>query len=289
MTTAVREAPHHDKTTCYTNYRCRRPECVARYNANVRARTAKQATGIWDQLVDAQPVRAHVRKLIDAGGTPRGIAVLAGVSEKVVRHLLPPTQGGRRQPRKHRVLGENARRILTVTVDDVTPPRVDPTGTVRRIQALVADGWPMNHLADRLELSRNYVWQLIKRARLEPDVRVQGSTARKIAAAYEALCQQKPTRSGISKRSAARARQHAADRRWPDSSYWAGRMDVIDDPDFEPLYGVTKREIVAQDAAWVMRTTGLDRHATAQRLGVHKSYLDHAFRDHPQYAVEVAA
>jgi hypothetical protein len=38
-----------------------------------------------------------------------------------------------------------------------------------------------------------------------------------------------------------------------------------------------------------MRTTGLDRHAAAARLGVDKSYVDHAFRDHPEYAIEVAA
>jgi hypothetical protein len=38
-----------------------------------------------------------------------------------------------------------------------------------------------------------------------------------------------------------------------------------------------------------MRTTGLDRATTAQRLGVHKSYLDHAFRDHPEYALDTAA
>lgn len=289
MTTAVREAPHHTKTTCYTNYRCRLPECVARYNANVRARTAAQSAGDWERLVDARPVRAHVRKLIAAGGTPLGIATQAGVTEKVVRLLLPPTCGGRRNPAKHRVLGDNARKILAVTVDQVCPPRVDPTGTVRRIQALVADGWPMIHLADRLDLSPNYVWQLLKRARLQQDIKVQGSTARKIATAYEALSQQRPHRRGVSKQSAARARQHAADRNWPNSTYWAQRMDVIDDPDFEPLYGVTKREIVAQDANEVMRFSGLDRQAAADRLGVSKAYIDHAFRDHPQYAIEVAA
>jgi DNA-binding CsgD family transcriptional regulator len=288
VTTAVREAPHHRNTTCYTNYRCRLPECVARYNANVRARTAAQAAGDWDVLVDARPVRAHVQTLVAAGATPRGIAVQAQVNEKAVRHLLPATHGGR-WPRKHRVRKENARRILAVTVADVTPPRIDPTGTIRRIQALIADGWPMIHLAPRLDLSPNYVWQLLKRARTEPGITVAPATARKVSAAYDELSIKQPTRNGVTKRSATGARKHAADRSWPNSRYWADRMDVIDDPDFEPLYGVTKREIVAQDANELMRFSGLDKVAAAQRLGVSKSYIEHAFRDHPQYAVEVAA
>jgi hypothetical protein len=66
-------------------------------------------------------------------------------------------------------------------------------------------------------------------------------------------------------------------------------MDDIDDPHFQPMYGLKRREIVAQDANWVMRTTGLTKAAAAERLGVDKSYIDHAFRDHPQYAVEAAA
>lgn len=289
MTTAVREAPHHNKTTCYTTYRCRLPECVERYNRGVRERTAKQSAGHYEHLVDARPVRAHVRTLTAAGATPRGIAVQAGISEKVVRQLLPPTGGGRRGPVKYRVLGDNARKILAVTVDDVTAPRINPAGTVRRIQALVADGWPMNHLAVQLDMSPNYAWQLLKRTSADQQLLVQASTARRVAAKYEQLRQQKPTRHGVSKQSVARARKHGADRRWPRSRYWTDRMDVIDDPDFEPLYGVTRRELVAQDANWLMRTSGIDKAAVAERLGVDKSYVDHAFRDHPQYALEVAA
>ena len=41
---------------------------------------------------------------------------------------------------------------------------------------------------------------------------------------------------------------------------------------------------------WVLiRFSGLSRAAAAERLGVSKAYVEHAFRDHPQYAVEVAA
>lgn len=289
MTTAVREAPHHNTTSCYTNYHCRLPACVERYNAQVREREAQKAAGTYDYLVDAAPVRAHVRTLVAQGATPGGIAKQAGVNEKVVRHLLPPTCGGKRQPAKHRVLGGNARKVLAVTPGQVCPPRVNPAGTVRRLQALVAHGWPMNHINERLYLSPDYVWELLKRTRLEPNVQVQGSTARRIAAAYEELSRQKPTRHGVSKQSAARARRYADDRKWPTVAYWADRMDVIDDPHFEPLYGVTRRLIVAQDANELMRYSGLDKEATAARLGISVAYIEHAFRDHPEYAVEVAA
>jgi hypothetical protein len=99
----------------------------------------------------------------------------------------------------------------------------------------------------------------------------------------------KPEDHGVLPGHADNARQRAKDNHWAPPSYWADRMDVIDDPHFEPMYGITRRLIVAQDAHWIMTTVGLNKTATAERLGVDKSYIDHAFRDHPQYAVEVAA
>jgi DNA-binding CsgD family transcriptional regulator len=278
------EAPHHDKTTCYVNYRCRRPECVERYNRNVRERMAKKSAGSYDRLVDAGPVRAHVKVLIAAGATPRGIAVQAGLNEKVVRLLLP-LQYGQRQPAKHRVLSDSARKILAVTVDDVTPPRVNAVGTIRRIQALVADGWPMVRLAEQLDMSPNYVWQVIKRAETDEQSRVQGSSARRVAARYELLSRRSPTRHGVPKWMAARTRKLGADRRWPNSRYWADRMDVIDDPHFEPLYGVTRGELLAADARELFEHR-VTVEVAAARLGVTRNHLQQELLRHPAPASE---
>ncbi|MEV8548367.1 hypothetical protein AB0L04_00730 [Streptomyces glaucescens] len=274
------EPPHHRNLTCYVNYGCRLPECADRYREWNRNRATAKRAGQWQPHVDAEPVRHHLRKLEEHGISIRQAATLAGVGARSLHPLFT-------RPIRHTVRPEIAAAVLAIDPEQATPTRIDATGTARRIEALVADGWPMANLADHLGVYRSYVHALIRRH--EDGQKILASTAAKVAAGYDHLAGKRPAKHGIKQRQIKQARNLAASRRWAPTSYWATRMDVIDDPDFEPLYGVTRREIIAQDAAWVMRTTGLDRHATAQRLGVDKSYLDHAFRDHPQYAVEVAA
>ncbi|MFH8627808.1 hypothetical protein ACH4A8_38975 [Streptomyces vietnamensis] len=286
--TVRREPPNHNTLTCYVNYRCRRDECVERYNRRNQERLALKAEGAWDRFTDAAPVRRHVLSLLQAGATPNGIALAAGVSNAALRGLLPAT-AQRRAPRKHRMETSTAKKLLAVTTEQVTPPLVCAAGTARRIQALVAEGWPINHLGVRFSFNEKYIYLLLKRAEGAEPSEVRASTARRVAAIYPQLASLEPTRSGVSKASRAAARRFAQSRNWPPVSYWADRMDVIDDPDFEPLYGVTKRELIAQDANWVMRTTGIDKAAAAERLGVSKAYVEHAFRDHPEYALGTAA
>lgn len=286
--TTRREPPNHDKLTCYVNYRCRRDECVERYNRRNQERLALKAEGTWNRFTEVDPVRRHVQSLIDAGATPNGIATAAGVSNAALRGILPASTQ-RRAPRKHRMEASTAAKLLAVTTEQVTSPLVCPIGTTRRIQALVAEGWPLNHLAIRLGFNKKYIYLLLKRTEDLGPCEVRASTARRVADLYPQLLGLEPTRYGVTKASRAAARRFAKSRGWPPANYWTERMDAIDDPDFEPLYGITKRELVAQDANWVMRTTGLDRTTAAERLGVSKAYIDHAFRDHPKYALGTAA
>ena len=281
MTTAVREAPHHRNLTCYTDYKCRLPECVERYNAHNRERLRAQKNGTWNAYVDAEPTRQHLIKLQAHGVTPCIVAHVTGLPKQTVIDFLVPnhTRGrGRRQRTSPEIEGK----ILAVT-PDCLGGKVPAAGSSRRIGALVAAGWPMNHITVHTGLHRMTVGRVMHRAT------IYASTANTIADTYDKLRTLKPTRHGVSKVQAKRARDWAARENWPAIAYWADRMDVIDDPEFEPLYGVTRREIVAQDANEVMRLCGLDRHAAAQRLGVTKSYIDHAFREYPQYALEQAA
>lgn len=279
------EPPHHNTLTCYVNYGCRLPECVDRSRAWVQRRAAAQKAGEWHPHVDAEPVRQHLLMLAEHGITIHRAAGLAGVGARSLHPLFQP-KTGRRRPVRHTVRAEIAEKVLAVT-PDTTPGRVAAAGTARRIQALVANGWPMKHLADHFGLSSTYVHQIVKRS--TRDHLVLAATATKIAEGYERLKNELPEDHGVGRRVINLARNHAASRRWAPTSYWAKRMDDIDDPHFQPMYGLKRREIVAQDANWVMRTTGLTKAAAAERLGVDKSYIDHAFRDHPQYAVEVAA
>ncbi|GAA0637580.1 hypothetical protein GCM10009535_12490 [Streptomyces thermocarboxydovorans] len=275
-----RQPPNHNTLTCYTNYGCRLPECVNRYRQWNRNRVDAIKAGQWQPLVDAEPVRRHLRMLGRHGISIRQAAVLAGISPRSLHPLF-------HRPVRHTVRPEIARAVLAIDPEQVTPTRVDATGTARRIQALVADGWPMKHLANPLGLYPSYVPALISRS--EEGKPIRATTAAKVADAYTRLAGQKPTRHGVSRRLAKQARNYAAARRWPTTGYWADRMDVIDDPHFQPEYGLGKRQIIAQEAHWIMRAGGLDRATAAARLGVDKSYLDHALRDHPEYDLETAA
>ncbi|MFE6355916.1 hypothetical protein ACFVOO_24045 [Streptomyces rochei] len=281
MTRTAREAPHHRTLTCYTNYGCRLPECVERKRAWARDRDRSLRAGTWQPLVDAAPVREHLQRLMEAGLTQQAIADTAGVAHQSISDFTH--HRGKRRGLRHRTDPEFAAKILAVTVDTVTAGRVDATGSHRRIQALVAAGWPLLHIGRQFGIDEQRPEQILRVQRIFAATRSQVYTG------YEWLQHQRPERHGVPKHKARQARERAASNRWPTPRYWTDRMDVIDDPDFEPLYGVTKREIVAQDAHWLIVQGRLDRASAAARLGVSKAYIDHAFRDHPQYAVDVAA
>ncbi|KOU59914.1 hypothetical protein ADK57_32120 [Streptomyces sp. MMG1533] len=289
MTTAVRQAPHHDKLTCYVNYGCRLPECVERYNTNERDRRRQKKTGDYQRYADAAPVRDHVQQLIAAGASPRGIAISADVSDKVVRDLLLTRPDGTRTPLKHRVLTANADKVLAVTADDVVPHYVLALGTIRRLQALVADAWPMNRIAQEAGLFPSYVSQLLWRASAYDGLKVRGTTALAVARAHDNLRGRKATRNGIARKAATTARGIGKSRSWPPTRYWDQHPGAIDDPHFIPEYGKLRAQIIAEEAHWLMTAGRLDRDQAAARLGVSLFSVDRALREHPQTEQELAA
>ncbi|MFF8590025.1 hypothetical protein ACF061_01055 [Streptomyces sp. NPDC015220] len=282
MTRRTGEPPNHNTLTCYTDYKCRLPECVARYNDRNMARIRAQKDGTWNGLVDADPIRQHLLALAVENIGPGAVAYTTGLPIQTIIDFTRPRRDKRRGKR-HRTTPEIAAKILAVTVDNHTRGRRPAAGTHRRIQALAAAGWPLIHIAAHAKLSRPTPSDLLRRET------VFAGTANAIATAYDYLRNKKPERHGVDKVQADRTRNWAKRQNWAPVSYWNDRLDVIDDPHFESMYGITRRELIAQDANWVMRTTGIDRQAAAERLGVSKSYVEHAFRDHPEYAVDVAA
>lgn len=282
MTTAVRrEPPHHNKLTCYVDYDCRLPECVDRYNAWGRDRRRAITAGTWQPLLDAEPIRQHLLTLHAAGITIHRVAAITGLEYRAVRNFTQHDYGNAK-PRKRRVTRAVAAKILAVNPIDHTPGNVETTGSRRRVHALMAIGWPLIYTAERAGIHPSNRSVVLAR----PSIRA--TTAQKITAAYDEMRDQKPARHGVRPTSIKRAKQQAAANRWAPPAYW-DENGAIDDPHFEPMYRLTRREIVAQDAGWIMSTLGVDRGAAAERLGVSRDYVDHAFRDHPQYAVEVAA
>jgi hypothetical protein len=279
VTTATRTPPHHDTLTCVKNYGCRLPACQQRASDWERDRRQQKAAGTWQSHVDAEPVRQHLHMLSAHNITPRRAAILAGTGLATLYTLLP-AQNGQRRPVKHTVTADVAERILAINPADVTPGHVDPTGTVRRIQALVATGWPMARVAKPLGLHPSYVSNLIRRAAAQ--CTVTGSTATKVADAYTTLSQKRPGRHGINAQAVKRAKNFAASRRWPDTRYWAQHLDAINDPHFTPDYGLTRAELLAQEAHWLITAAGLNRTQAAERLGKDRSYIDRVLSEYPQ-------
>ncbi|MFJ4925355.1 hypothetical protein [Streptomyces sp. NPDC088736] len=283
MTTAVRTAPHHRNLTCYTDYACRLPECSERYRDWQRNRARAVADGTWQPFIDATPVREHLLKLYAAGLTPHRVSVLTGIDWNTIRlYTQPAVKQGRGMTRRTTV--EFQAKILAVQAAPTLPGRVDPTGTRRRIQALSAIGWPLKELGPHIGIQPDNVRRILVRSQM-----VYGATAQATMTAYNELRDSRPRRHGVSKIGVARALRNAKQHRWAPPKYWDQHPGAIDDPHFESMYRVTRREIVAQDANWIMTTLGLSKAAAAERLGVDKSYIEHAFRDHPEYAIEVAA
>lgn len=278
MTARTGTPPNHDTLTCYTNYRCRRPACVQRARDWERNRRAALKAGQWQPFIDAAPVRDHLILLLARGVSLCRVGELAGLGPHFLYSFLPP-KNGRRRPVRHTVSPDVAQKVLAIDPDTANPAITEPTGTVRRLQALVANGWPMSHLATRLAVTPTYVSALIKRG--ENNRPVLAATAQKVAATYTQLSDRRPTHGGVQPGQAKRARNLAAANGWPNTRYWATRMDVIDDPHFEPDYGRTKAQILAEDARWLMAKSGLDREQVAERLGTSRSYIDRVLIQHP--------
>lgn len=233
---------------------------------------------------DARPVREHILDLYAADFTDRRIASITGLAPETISTFTKPlTRTSNRRSIKRWCHPSVAEAILAVNIDGETPGCVNATGSHRRIQALVTRGWPIEAIAHRVGISGRHLRLIMSRAR------IYGRTAQAIARIYDELKSLNPERHGVAPWEADKARKRGKAKRWPTPAYWADRMDVIDDPHFEPMHDVTRRLIIAQDANWVMRTAGLDRGSAAKRLGVSRDYIDHAFQDHPEYAVGVAA
>ncbi|MFF7329724.1 hypothetical protein [Streptomyces sp. NPDC008150] len=282
MTTTARKAPHHNKLTCYTDYGCRRTDCVERYNAYRRERRRAENEGTWQPFVDAAPVREHLRDLEAAGINAHRVAALTGLPYQTVREFLHHAYGNRRA-RRSRTSAETAQKILAVTADGTLPGFVDATATRRRIQALVARGWPMSRLGEHIGITPKHVYKITTQRY------VYHHTARAVEDAYHRLAAKRPDKSGIAKREAAIARRRAAANRWPTPAYWADLGDLIADPDFEPEYGRLQAEIIAEEARWLMTAGRLNRQQAADRLGVSLFTVDRALREHPHTEMEVAA
>jgi hypothetical protein len=231
--------------------------------------------GRWQPFVDAGPVRAHLKELAAAGIGRKHVAELAGISPATLRRL-DGLQPGR--PATRHMRPETAQAILAIRpglAACAASARVDPTGTRRRLQALVALGWTQTALADRLGMSVGNFAAMLRRPA------VSAGTARAAVQLYDELWNRPAPDGTAAERARARAAKRYAQRHgWPPPLAWDD--GALDNPQAAPGGGwqrsarKTWRAADLAAEAHELFGHGLDRRQAADRLGVPKKTLDAA-------------
>ncbi len=226
---AMRECAHpqarhrHGTRAAYVKDRCRCADCTAANTAASRTATRKRLYGRWHPYVDATPVRDHVAALRAAGIGVERIAQLAGLSVSHIRQLAEQDRNG--SPATHRVRPSTATRVLRVGINSASwapSSRVDATGTRRRLQALIAIGWPPELLADQLGRRPNSLHRSMN------GESVTARTAHEVATLYQKLWNTTPPRMTSEQCAAAdAARTKAAAHGWLPPLAWD---DIDTDP-----------------------------------------------------------
>jgi hypothetical protein len=226
------EHKHAGAATCFIQHQCRCDPCVAAHNGRERRRTKLKAYGRFDTgLVDAEPVRAHILKLGEFGIGYKRVAELAGVGVTGVRSLIWGRQdpGDRYGEIPKRVAREKAEKILAVqaTIENLGARQSVPSrGAHRRVQALVARGWSLSKIGDRIGVNRSNMGSFMKR----PLISVASSRA--IAALYEELWDHPPPHEEWRDKIAySRSLEYARRRRWLPPLAW----DDIDSDEEPPV------------------------------------------------------
>ncbi|HEY3483516.1 MAG TPA: hypothetical protein VGL02_32000 [Streptomyces sp.] len=202
---------HTPSRACYQRG-CKREECE-QANYRYAKRLALEHARGERRLHDATQVRAHIQRLLAKKWWQAEIARVSGVSDTTIGLLL----NGQAFTSKATALA-----ILSIPVVEISRTergeRLDPTGSIRRLQALAVIGhtWtvisgPTGMTTDRLGSIARGITDGIR-----PD------EARKIAAVYRRLS----TTPGESKQIATGARNKG----WHGPLAW----DDIDNPDCQP-------------------------------------------------------
>jgi transcriptional regulator with XRE-family HTH domain len=154
----------HGTNACYVLDRCRCEPCrtAARLYWHVRRQWAREFPYVDPPLVDADPVRAHVDRLVAAGMGRKRIAEVSGVPHGAIWKLMEgdPQRGS---PPSVKVRRETAQAILDCPYTIADGARVDATEARAIIAELVARGWAKAEIARRVTGPDAYSLQVAKK------------------------------------------------------------------------------------------------------------------------------
>jgi hypothetical protein len=198
-----------DHVAHYACYRrgCRRDECRTA-DRNYRKRYELRRLSGIPSHIPGPVVAAHLRLAIGSGQTIRGISGEAEVSERAINYIL----NGQAKVTRLKALSLLAIQPLNES------PRVDPTGTIRRIQALAAIGWPIVWTAAQTGYHPSYLFNIMA-GRVD-------SIPRHMGRRFAVLYREYSHRPGPSEYARSIARRN----NWHSPLAW----DAIDDPNEQP-------------------------------------------------------
>lgn len=271
---SARPLPDHGSRARYARG-CRCDACRAGNRQYEKTRVRRVARGTWQPYVDAEPSRRHVRELMDRGVGWRRVAEVSGVSHGTISKLLYGVPDRALAPLQ-RVRPRTAEQLLAVRFSNdllADGALMDATGTWRRIQALVAVGWPKVHIARALGATGQGL-QLSERL-------VVASTARSVADLYDRWWDADPTAHGVQAAQADRARRYASVRGWPPPMAWDD--DALDVPEAQPHSDSGERDLKTlsserfEDVAHLL-SFGVALDEAAARVGLSADYVRQRLR-----------
>ena len=210
------------------DYRLKTGLCRTCYSNN---RNRQIAFGRWiPGEIDAGDTYIHLVTLRAMGMNPRQIQRAARISQTVYNRILRDAPKG-----NAKVDPETAKKVLAVSVpksvgEVIAAARggefVPALGSRRRLQSLVAAGWPMIDLAAELGVRRSEIDRLIHH-----NERVRAHRHHEVVDLFNRL--------QFTRGRSPEAAEYARERNWPLPFQWD--EDEIDEPDTRPAPGSRRR------------------------------------------------
>lgn len=245
-----------DHVASYACYRrgCRRDECRTADRTQRKRYELQRLAGI-PAVIPGPTVAAHLQACIDSGRTVLSIAERTGVSARAIGYILHGQSS---------VTRKRAQALLALKPLEQNP-RVDPTGTIRRIQALACIGHPIAWTAEQAGYTPSYLFNIM--AGRVPTI------PREVAGRIALVYRQNSSRPGPSRY----ARNSALRNNWDGPAAW----DDIDDPDEQPDVETTARPEPSRNELAALRraeiahliTFNLSHAEIASRLDMALAYV----------------
>jgi plasmid maintenance system antidote protein VapI len=180
-------------------------------------------SALAEYLTDADPVRDHVRRLRNHGGTYEAIASAAGLAPMTVHAIMHD---------RRRVHAETASALLAVSGVHLDRRRLDAGGTRLRLRSLFAMGHGSARIAGALAVHQDTVQKLVRgqTATVSPEL------AAAAARVWDAWWDKRPPETTRDERVAAcAARRRAARHDW--CTALGLDEDELDEPGYSPGCG----------------------------------------------------